>query len=198
MKPSVAAFDFDGTLTNRDTFQTFVRLNSSGAAYMVNLLLSSPKLALYASGLAPNQFHKMDVFSRRFRGMPQAEFVARARIFSLETVPSMLRAEASARLKFHRAQGHTIIVLSASLDTWIRPWAESVGIEHVLGSRPAIVKGLITGELLGQNCHGPEKVRRLSELFPDRSSYTLYAYGDSLGDRQLLDYADHAFYRCFS
>lgn len=198
MKASVAAFDFDGTLTTRDTFQAFVRQNSSGAAYLANLLLSAPKLALYASGLAPNEFHKMDMFSRRFRGMPETEFAGRARVFSLQSIPAMLRNAAIARLQFHRAQGHTIIILSASLEAWIRPWAESAGIEHVLGSQPAIANELITGGLLGQNCHGAEKVRRLSELFPDRSSYTLYAYGDSHGDRQLLDFADYAYYRRFS
>jgi phosphatidylglycerophosphatase C len=197
MKLTVAAFDFDGTLTTRDTFQAFVRQNSSGAGYAANLFLSTPKLILYAGGLAPNETHKMDVFARRFQGMPEAEFVGRARTFSLQSVPSLLRDAAIARLQFHHSQGHTIVIVSASLDAWIRPWAASVGIEHVLSSQAGIAHGKLTGGLLGPNCHGSEKVRRLTELFPDRSAYTLHAYGDSSGDRQLLEFADHAYYRRF-
>lgn len=40
------------------------------------------------------------------------------------------------------------------------------------------------------NCYGAEKVHRLLEIFPQRDSYTLVAYGNSDGDIPLLEFAD--------
>jgi phosphatidylglycerophosphatase C len=80
----------------------------------------------------------------------------------------------------------------------LKPWAESVGFAAVLGSRlERTAAGLVTGRLVGKNCYGEEKPRRLAELLGDRRCYCLYAYGDSRGDRALLNCADYAYYRRF-
>jgi phosphatidylglycerophosphatase C len=52
-----------------------------------------------------------------------------------------------------------------------------------------------TGSLVGANCRGPEKERRLREWLDGEGfgSYVLYAYGDSAGDDQMLAMADHPF-----
>ena len=55
--------------------------------------------------------------------------------------------------------------------------------------------GLITGKIKGNNCWGVEKINRLENLLGTKDQYELYAYGDSRGDLELLDNADHAFYR---
>ena len=50
--------------------------------------------------------------------------------------------------------------------------------------------GKLTGRFLTKNCYGPEKVNRLLEIEPDRKNYFLYAYGDSRGDKEMLECAD--------
>jgi phosphoserine phosphatase len=50
---------------------------------------------------------------------------------------------------------------------------------------------------LSKNCFGQEKINRLLEEFPDRRSYKLIAYGDSSGDKELIDFADKGFYNKF-
>jgi phosphoserine phosphatase len=66
-----------------------------------------------------------------------------------------------------------------------------------LSSRLSLdAQGCVTGKLLGSNCWGIEKVARLQDwLQRPRNTYTLYAYGDSRGDLELLAAADHPYYR---
>jgi phosphoserine phosphatase len=77
------------------------------------------------------------------------------------------------------------------------PWAAGEGITEVIGNPAELRDGRVTGRLAGVNCYGPEKVRRLLALNPERESYTLFAYGDGRGDRELLAAANHAYYRRF-
>ncbi|MCU1390542.1 MAG: Phosphoserine phosphatase, partial [Ilumatobacteraceae bacterium] len=51
-----------------------------------------------------------------------------------------------------------------------------------------------TGRMAGDNCRGPEKVRRLRAWLADHqlTDAELWAYGDSNGDRELLAAAAHA------
>jgi phosphatidylglycerophosphatase C len=87
-------------------------------------------------------------------------------------------------------------VISASLDIYLEPGAQAVGVDQVLcSSLRSDRAGRVSGRLAGANCFGPEKLRRLQDSLGDRSGYILYAYGDSRGDRELLASADHAFYR---
>lgn len=72
-----------------------------------------------------------------------------------------------------------------------------MNIKTVLASKLETNQQTITGKLQGNNCRGKEKVKRLQEIFGDKNNYFLYAYGDSLGDKELLEYADVSFYKPF-
>lgn len=56
---------------------------------------------------------------------------------------------------------------------------------------------VLTGNFATDNCYGMEKVRRLKQKYPDRQKFKLVAYGDSSGDREMLDFADEGFNRHF-
>ena len=116
--------------------------------------------------------------------------------FAMHVLPGMLRHEAMQRLEWHKQQGHRCVAISASLEYYVRPWATKAGFEDVIATRLQIgEQGCITGKISGANCFGIEKVRRLEDLLGVRDGYILYAYGDSRGDKELLSYADHAYYR---
>jgi HAD superfamily phosphoserine phosphatase-like hydrolase len=88
------------------------------------------------------------------------------------------------------------VVISASLDIYVRPWAIKAGFADVIATHLETREdGRVTGKLSGANCFGAEKVRRLEALLGPRSGYTLYAYGDSRGDKELLLSADYPYYR---
>jgi phosphatidylglycerophosphatase C len=87
------------------------------------------------------------------------------------------------------------ILVSASLEIYLLPWAKTIGLDQVIGTRLAVQNGLLTGRIIGQNCYGAEKVKRLQAVLGDLSQYCIYAYGDSRGDRELLEIATCPYYR---
>jgi phosphatidylglycerophosphatase C len=101
-----------------------------------------------------------------------------------------------ARLRWHQASSHDVVFVSASFGAYLRPLALGLGVDHVLCTELVVGDdGLLTGDLAGANCRGPEKLRRLhawlDERHGGRSEVELWAYGDSPGDRELLAGADH-------
>jgi HAD superfamily hydrolase (TIGR01490 family) len=112
--------------------------------------------------------------------------------FARKRIPALIRPKRLKILQNHLDQGHRCILISASIELYTHPWAEAAGFSNALTSQLEVDnEGKITGKLKGKNCRGPEKVRRLEELLGPKSDYILYAYGDSAGDRQLLEVADH-------
>ena len=100
------------------------------------------------------------------------------------------RPEMLERLAWHRAEGHRIVVVSASLDSYLGPLAPKLGVDHVISCSLAAEDGVLTGRLVGGNVRGAEKVRRL-EAWLAGTPAELWAYGDSAGDDELLAFADH-------
>jgi phosphatidylglycerophosphatase C len=195
-KPVVAAFDFDGTLTRRDTLLPFLLHTLGAVAVARHALVLSPTLAGYGLGLIPNDVAKERVFIRCLAGTRLDELQHEAERFAAYVLPGLLRNEAMRLLEWHKQQGHRCVVISASLELYVRPWAQKSGFDDVIATRLETQEnGRVTGKLLGANCFGIEKVRQLENLLGAREGYSLYAYGDSRGDKELLSSADYAYYR---
>ena len=156
----------------------------------------SPILAGYSLKLIPNWRAKESVLTYFLAGRSAPELAAFSQQFADDVLPRLLRPEAIERLRWHQQQGHRTIVVSASLEIYLRPWAARMGIDQIIGTRLISRSDQLTGRILGKNCYGPEKVTRLQALL-DQLDPVLYAYGDSRGDRELLAIARHAYYRKF-
>ncbi len=197
-KPVIAAFDFDGTLTRHDTLLPFLWHVAGPAKFIYKSILLSPVFAGYALKLIRNDIAKIKVLQSFLRGLSISLLQPLAREFAASTLPNFLRPSAMRQLEWHKQQGHRCILVSASLELYLQPWAEKCGFDDVLCSSLEIGEnGITTGRLSGENCFGPEKLQRLENLLGRLSDYTVYAYGDSRGDRELLAAADHAYYRYF-
>ena len=194
-KPVVAAFDFDGTLTSSDSFLPFLRAVSGDLRYTQHMLSLSPVLLAFALGLVTNHRAKADVLAKFLSGKKTSQIAQLAQDFATGQLAGFIKSAALARLRWHQQQGHRCVIVSASLECYLLPWATTIGAAEVIGSRLVAVNDVYTGELDGANCYGTEKVRRLTALLGQRDDYTLYAYGDSRGDRELLALADFSYYR---
>ena len=87
-----------------------------------------------------------------------------------------------------------VIIVSASIENWILPWAEKEGIEIVLATQIEVnEEERLTGYFSSPNCYGKEKVKRILEMYPNRENYILIAYGDSSGDFDMLSFADNGY-----
>jgi HAD superfamily hydrolase (TIGR01490 family) len=195
-KPVVAVFDFDGTLTRRDTLLPFLLHTLGTATVARHAIVLSPILVGYALGLIGNGVAKEQVLVRCLAGMRMDELQHEGERFASYVLPGLLSHEAMQRLEWHKQQGHRCVVISASLELYVRPWAVKAGFDDVIATRLEMQEdGRITGKLSGENCYGIEKLRRLELLLGGREGYTLYAYGDSRGDKELLSVADFSYYR---
>lgn len=197
-KPHVVAlFDFDNTLTLRDSFLPFLENSVGRSRFLWGLLIMSPILGAYALKLIPNWRAKEAVLTHFLSGMKTEKLNRLAENFAVKEIPKLLRSEAVQRLRYHQEQGHYIILVSASVEAYLIPWGKIIGIDEVIGTKLESQSGVLNGRIQGNNCYGKEKVERLTEILGDLSQYCIYAYGDSRGDREMLDAATFPYYRKF-
>jgi HAD superfamily hydrolase (TIGR01490 family) len=190
-KPIIAAFDFDGTITSKDTLFDFIAFYRGRTKLLLGLAVLSPVLVLYALRVIKNSTAKQLLFAYFFKYEDSAIFDSVCRAYS-ERITAICRPDVLALVEEHLRQGHKVVIVSASIDRWITPWAEKTGIDSVIATTLRINDNRLTGRFLSKNCYGQEKVNRFLERFPDRGGYTLFSYGDSSGDNELLALADHA------
>lgn len=189
-KRTIAAFDFDGTLTTRDTLPLFIIHARGWGRFICGMLRLTPMLCGYLSGGIPNGEAKQRLFAHFFKGMPYKDFKRYGETFAKKT-DKYRNTKMIGILERHKEQGHCICIISASMEEWIGPWAAQYGVGRVIATEAEIDgKGFMTGRFRSPNCNGKEKVKRLLEKEPERKEYYLYAYGDSKGDMPLLEFAD--------
>lgn len=189
---TVAAFDFDGTISKRDTLIPFALYVHGFWRWLLGLIRLFPYGLLFLFRGMDRKELKEKTLTEFFQGMNIDD---EANNFAELILPKLLKEKALKTIEWHKEQGHTLVLVSASPENYLIPWALKTGFTHILASKLETSEGKITGKLIGENCRGKEKVRRLKEIFGPEKSYELWAYGDSAGDAELLAFADHKFYR---
>ena len=181
MSRTVAAFDFDGTLTRRDTLLPF--LASVVGWPRVIAALGADALTM-AGG---RDVAKERLLVRLLSGVPEE----RLRTIGAEYAQKVrIAPEMRARVEWHRAHSHDVVIVSASLDCYLAGIGESLGADRVLCTSLEFAGDTrCTGRLVNGNCRGAEKAKRLRAYLGD--VVTLWAYGDSSGDTEMLAMADH-------
>ena len=193
----VYAFDFDGTLTTHDTFIQLIAYVHGWWRLIGGMLLFSPILILMKLNLYPNWKAKQQVFSFFFKGMKINDFDELCRNFARDR-QSLIRKKGMQTLREALDDGSEVVIVSASITNWVEPFFSDLkGVIKVEGTRIDVRNESVTGKFLTKNCYGQEKVKRISRLYPYRESYFLIAFGDSKGDKRMLEYADEAHYKPF-
>jgi HAD superfamily hydrolase (TIGR01490 family) len=190
---NVAAFDFDGTLTYHDTLFSFLKYSVGSVKTFWLLFLELPFLILYLLGRVSRQKMKERVLTRFFRGTPYSELESLGRSFAKEVLRAHMKPWGFERIRYHKEKGDTLILISASLEVYLEPFAKELGFDACLASRlEKDLEGRVTGNLFEKNCWGEEKVCRLL-AYTGPKTYTLFAYGNSRGDLELLQFSDFPF-----
>jgi len=179
----VAAFDFDGTITERDTLVPFLRTVAGHRAFTAAFVRSLPALR---SRLERRDAYKRAVLARVLGGMSEELYRAEATVYG-EHLPTRFRPEMVERIRWHQGEGHEVVLVSASLRAYLDPVVEHLGLDGVCAVEMEVgADGHLTGAMVGANCRGPEKVRRLQAWLGDEPPARLWAYGNSSGDDDLL------------
>jgi phosphatidylglycerophosphatase C len=191
---ALALFDFDGTITRAETFQVFIRFAARPLRVAVGGLALSPLIVGYKLKLVHAASVRAPLVRLAFGGEPAAPIRERGERFAREVLPGLVRPEARERIAWHTKQGHTVAVVSASLDAYLRPWCESLGLDLIC-SELEERDGRLTGEYVGGDCYGAEKSRRIRARYPLERFARVYAYGDTHEDHEMLEMADEAYLR---
>ncbi len=190
----LALFDFDGTITVSDTWAPFVRFATPRARLLLGQVLLSPVAIGYRVGLMSASKGRQMVARVAFQG----EDAKRVRELGVEyastALPAVERPSAIERIDWHKAQGDQVVVVSASLDVYIRPWCENRGIEFICTTLEERA-GRLTGRYVEGDCCGAEKTRRIRQRYELDRYEVIYAYGDSGEDRQMLALAHKKYYQ---
>ena len=100
------------------------------------------------------------------------------------------------KIKWHQSQNHKVVIVSASIECWLKKWCQSNSID-LISTRLEFINGKLTGKLATKNCHGIEKVKRIKERYDLNDFDYIYAYGDSASDKEMLELSDQPYYKIF-
>ncbi len=196
MSKRIAFFDFDGTITEKDTLLEFIKYSRGIWRFYTGFALNAPVLVAYKLNIISNQRAKEIMLRHFFGGMDADKFNALAAEFSTSVVPSLMRPKALSEIEKLKTLNAEIVIVTASPENWISGWCAREGI-RCIATRLVVEENKITGRILGINCHGEEKVSRIRSDY-DLSLYSdLYCYGDTNGDLPMLALGTYRFFKPF-
>ena len=184
---TVVAFDFDGTLTDRDSMRVFLTKIRPLPDVLTAFARHVPEVARAFRSDADRDRAKEAVFGELFRGLTRAEAEEAAEETARLVSASMLRPDVVARLRWHQDAGHRVVVVSASFAPYVVPVVTSLGVEEVIATRWEVdpTTDRLTGRFAGGNVRGEAKVELLADHLGGPVDLA-YAYGNSSGDAALL------------
>lgn len=196
MIKNLALFDFDGTITTKDSLADFIQYAVGKPTYHMGLLKLSPMLTAYTLKLIPNHIAKEKLIGHFFKGWDVDRFKKLAEQYSLEQIDNITRPKAIEKIKWHQEQGHKIVIVSASMEYWLKAWCDKNNID-LISTHLEVKDNKLTGKFASKNCYGIEKANRVQETYNIGDYSHIYVYGDSRGDKELLTLADESFYKPF-
>jgi len=194
---AIVAFDFDGTLTIRDSFTEFLRWRAGRGGWALGLVRLAPAVATYARDRDRGRIKAASV--REFlKGVPRPELEVEAERFADRVWSRFMRPDALEVWNDWGRRGAHRVIVTASPETTVAPFARRLGAEALLGT-PLVFDAddRVTGAFASPNCRGEEKVRRLRAVYGDEVRLAA-AYGDTSGDTEMLAVADQPGFRVFT
>ena len=195
-KPVLSVFDFDGTLTYHDSFVPFLRFAFGPFVFVRKLLgLLLPSLAYLLGRLSRDQL-KERLVAHFLTGVSEAWFNEMAEAFCKQRWGRLLRPAGIQGVADEIAAGHEVTLCSASPELLLRPFAAKLNVK-LIATQLEVIEGHLTGKIAGVNCRCASKVERLQAIYGELNHYHVRAWGDSAGDKQLLEVAQDPHWRYF-
>ena len=192
----IAFFDFDGTITTKDSLLEVIKFLKGRAAYYTGIFLNMRWFMAYHINLISGDLLKEKILSYFFSGVPENIFQEQCDLFADRVLPGMIRPGAIAEMDRLLKEGFEMAVVSASAENWIRHFTQRLSLELV-ATKLEVKNGLITGKLEGKNCKGEQKVICIKERWNLTEYEEIYVYGDSSADKPMMALATRSFYRPF-
>jgi phosphatidylglycerophosphatase C len=191
---NLALFDFDRTITTIDTYIDFIYFAAGRKRLILGKIILVPVILGYKLGIISSGNTRETVAGFAFKGRRIADIQAIGIKYSDQVLPGFVMPEALKRIEWHKSQGDTVVIVSASFDVYLKHWCDKYGL-GLICSQFEIKDGIITGKYYRGDCGGKEKAKRVIENYNIKDYKTVYAYGDSADDKEMLDLADIKYFR---
>ena len=122
--PGIAFFDFDGTITTKDTMIELIKFHHGKYRLYIGLTMLSPWLIAMKLKLISHQKAKEKLLSWFFKGFAETEFSKICELFFQKKIPLIINKRALQKINEHKANGDEIVVVSASATNWIKGWCD--------------------------------------------------------------------------
>jgi phosphatidylglycerophosphatase C len=193
----VVAFDFDGTLTVRDSFKAFLVWRAGPVRYGMGIVKLMPAALAYLFHRDRGRI-KAAAVGEFLKGVPRERLEEDARRFAQSHSRQLLRPDAVAAWKRWRSQRVRLVIVTASPDILVAPFARGLGADELLGTQIAFdAEDRVAGAFSTPNCRAAEKVVRLKARFGDDVRVKA-AYGDTSGDTEMLAMSEMPGFRVFT
>ena len=194
MKRSIAFFDFDGTITSKDTMLELIKFHFGNFKFIKGMIYVLPWIAGMKTKLVSHQTAKEKLLSYFFKGMSEEKFIHICNDFSKKILPGLIRESAIQKIDEYQKNKIPVVVVTASAEHWVNEWCRASNVACI-ASQMEVINGLLTGKLIGNNCNYEEKVVRIKNNYSLENYDEIHCYGDSPGDAKMLQQATHAFYK---
>lgn len=188
----LALFDFDGTITNADMYTKFLHFSATRRRALLAKIVLPPFFILYKAGILSAPKMRSIASFVAFSGRQVADVIAAGNQYVDDILPNFLRKEALTQLNWHKDNGDQIVIVSASLDVYLKPWCTQQGFALIC-SELQIERGKFSGHYVQGDCSCANKPTLIRAQFDLEQYSYIYAYGDTPEDLAMLNLADEAY-----
>lgn len=188
-------FDFDGTLTYKDTMFLYLKFYNS-AKFNFQFVKHIPLFILLKLKLASAEKVKKSFISSILKGQSKTKIEEKSQQFFEKYYPEIIRENAIEFIKNIDREHTESYLVTASLDIWVKPFAEKFKM-NLLATRAEFKNEIFTGNFVGNNCNGGEKVHRIKEALQGKKFDKTIAFGDTSGDKEMLEWANESHFEFF-
>lgn len=188
-------FDFDGTLTYKDTMFLYLKFYNP-AKFRVQFIRHIPLFVLLKLKLADAEKVKKSFIGSILKGQNETKIKEKSRKFFEVNYPKIVRENAMDFIKNIDQNNTESLLVTASLDIWTQPFADAFKME-LISTKAEFKDGVFTGNFIGKNCNGKEKLERIKKEIADEKYDKIIAFGDTSGDRPMLNWANEGHYQFF-
>ncbi len=196
MKRRIAFFDFDGTITTKDTLLEVIKFQKGIFYFYIGFILYSPILVALKLKIISNSWAKQQILKFFFANNKLADFQAECNLFADRVLPALIRPKALKEIRDLKNLNAEVVIVSASAENWIKNWTDALEIQ-LISTILECRNDKITGRIEGKNCHGEEKVRRIKAAYNLDQYDEIYCYGDTSGDKPMLALGTVSFFKPF-
>ncbi|ROH97766.1 HAD family hydrolase [Chryseobacterium daecheongense] len=188
-------FDFDGTITYKDTMFMYLRFYDS-TKFRIQFIKHVPLFILLKLKLAETEKVKKSFIGSILKGQTQEKIEKKSKEFFEKNYPGIIRENALDFINNMDRSNIQSLLVTASLDIWAKPFADALQM-RLVSTKAEFENGIFTGNFIGKNCNGKEKLVRIKEEISNTKFDKIIAFGDTSGDKYMLKWANEGHYQFF-